>query len=241
MIDCPNTLKQRTSCCTACRSPSATRRRAPTSSSPSARPRWSGRVRTCVIVWSIQFPPDILGCQLDGPGRRCPQFLMNAPNQYRGIAGTDVTIVTFSRMVGYSLEAAKALEKEGISVEVINLRCVRLAHSWCVAFHFMTLSKGGKTNRRMHIGSNLTNHHVCKKQDAAPPRHQDGAGLGAQDEPPRHCGGGLAAVRCVRGLWHLHGSSPSPPFSLSCPPLNPYPPTPPQHIHQAWAPRSWRW
>jgi pyruvate/2-oxoglutarate/acetoin dehydrogenase E1 component len=35
-----------------------------------------------------------------------------------------VTIVTFSRMVGYSLEAAKALEKEGISVEVINLRCV---------------------------------------------------------------------------------------------------------------------
>lgn len=30
--------------------------------------------------------------------------------------------MTFSRMVGYSLEAAKALEKEGISVEVINLR-----------------------------------------------------------------------------------------------------------------------
>ena len=36
--------------------------------------------------------------------------------------GTDCTIVTFSKMVGFSLEVAKTLEKEGISVEVINLR-----------------------------------------------------------------------------------------------------------------------
>lgn len=36
--------------------------------------------------------------------------------------GSDVTIVTFSRMVGYALEVAKAMEKEGISIEVINLR-----------------------------------------------------------------------------------------------------------------------
>lgn len=36
--------------------------------------------------------------------------------------GKDVTIVTFSKMVGTSLEAAKLLEKEGISVEVVNLR-----------------------------------------------------------------------------------------------------------------------
>lgn len=39
--------------------------------------------------------------------------------------GTDVSIVTFSRMVGESLEVAKTLEKEGISVEVINLRTLR--------------------------------------------------------------------------------------------------------------------
>jgi pyruvate dehydrogenase E1 component beta subunit len=38
--------------------------------------------------------------------------------------GSDVTIVTFSKMVGTSLEVAKSLEKEGISVEVINLRLV---------------------------------------------------------------------------------------------------------------------
>jgi pyruvate dehydrogenase E1 component beta subunit len=39
--------------------------------------------------------------------------------------GTDVTIVTFSRMVGFSLEAAEELAKEGISAEVINLRTIR--------------------------------------------------------------------------------------------------------------------
>jgi len=36
--------------------------------------------------------------------------------------GTDVSIVTFSKMVGYALEVAENLKKEGISVEVINLR-----------------------------------------------------------------------------------------------------------------------
>jgi pyruvate dehydrogenase E1 component beta subunit len=40
-------------------------------------------------------------------------------------AGTDCTIVTFSKLVGYALEVAKNLEKEGISVEVINLRTLR--------------------------------------------------------------------------------------------------------------------
>ncbi|KAF1330784.1 Pyruvate dehydrogenase e1 component subunit beta, partial [Globisporangium splendens] len=40
-------------------------------------------------------------------------------------AGTDVTIVAFSRMVGYALEAAAELAKEGIDAEVINLRSIR--------------------------------------------------------------------------------------------------------------------
>jgi len=39
--------------------------------------------------------------------------------------GEHVTIVTFSKMVGTSLEAAEVLAKEGISVEVINLRTIR--------------------------------------------------------------------------------------------------------------------
>jgi len=39
--------------------------------------------------------------------------------------GTDITIATFSRMVGSSLEAAEILAKEGIQVEVINLRTLK--------------------------------------------------------------------------------------------------------------------
>jgi len=39
--------------------------------------------------------------------------------------GKDITIVTFSHAVGTSLEAAKKLEADGISAEVINLRSIR--------------------------------------------------------------------------------------------------------------------
>ncbi len=39
--------------------------------------------------------------------------------------GTDVTIVAYSRMVQVALEAAAALEKEGVSAEVVDLRSLR--------------------------------------------------------------------------------------------------------------------
>ena len=39
--------------------------------------------------------------------------------------GTDLTIVTFSIMVGLAIQAAEKLEKEGINAEVINLRTIR--------------------------------------------------------------------------------------------------------------------
>jgi len=39
--------------------------------------------------------------------------------------GKDCTIVTFSKMVGHSLEAAEILAAEGIDVEVVNLRTIR--------------------------------------------------------------------------------------------------------------------
>ncbi|XAR50370.1 Pyruvate dehydrogenase (acetyl-transferring) [Bertholletia excelsa] len=39
--------------------------------------------------------------------------------------GKDVTLVAYSKMVGYSLEAAEILAKDGISAEVINLRSLR--------------------------------------------------------------------------------------------------------------------
>ena len=39
--------------------------------------------------------------------------------------GTDVTLVSFSKMVGFCKQAAEELAKEGISAEVINLRSLR--------------------------------------------------------------------------------------------------------------------
>jgi pyruvate/2-oxoglutarate/acetoin dehydrogenase E1 component/TPP-dependent pyruvate/acetoin dehydrogenase alpha subunit len=39
--------------------------------------------------------------------------------------GKDITLVTYSRMVLRALEAAEALAKEGIDVEVIDLRCLK--------------------------------------------------------------------------------------------------------------------
>ncbi|MEO1029104.1 MAG: pyruvate dehydrogenase complex E1 component subunit beta [Pseudomonadota bacterium] len=39
--------------------------------------------------------------------------------------GTDVTLVAYSRMVGFALEAAEKLAAEGISAEVIDLRTIR--------------------------------------------------------------------------------------------------------------------
>jgi pyruvate dehydrogenase E1 component beta subunit len=39
--------------------------------------------------------------------------------------GTDVTIVSFNKMVNVSMDAAAELEKEGISAEVIDLRTIR--------------------------------------------------------------------------------------------------------------------
>lgn len=39
--------------------------------------------------------------------------------------GTDVSIITYSRCVGKSLDAAEILAKDGVSAEVINLRSIR--------------------------------------------------------------------------------------------------------------------
>jgi len=40
-------------------------------------------------------------------------------------AGTDVSIITFSRQVGFALKAAEALAAKGVSAEVVNLRSLR--------------------------------------------------------------------------------------------------------------------
>jgi pyruvate dehydrogenase E1 component beta subunit len=39
--------------------------------------------------------------------------------------GTDITICAYAKMVKFSLMAAEELKKEGINVEVVNLRSIR--------------------------------------------------------------------------------------------------------------------
>lgn len=59
--------------------------------------------------------------------------------------GTDVTIVAYSIMVGKALEAAKKLEEQGISAEVINLRTIRPLDRWTI------VESVKKTNRCVSV------------------------------------------------------------------------------------------
>jgi len=60
-------------------------------------------------------------------------------------AGTDVTIVAFSIMVGKALEAAAKLAEQGISAEVINLRSIRPLDRWTI------IESVKKTNRIVSV------------------------------------------------------------------------------------------
>ena len=54
-----------------------------------------------------------------------PDFILPIGKAKIERAGQSVTITAFSRMVGMALEAAEILAKEGIDVEVVNLRSLR--------------------------------------------------------------------------------------------------------------------
>lgn len=54
-----------------------------------------------------------------------PDFVIPIGKAKIEVEGTDVTVITHARLVGQAILAAEALAKEGISVEVINLRTIR--------------------------------------------------------------------------------------------------------------------
>eukprot|EP00607_Mallomonas_marina_P006940 CAMPEP_0182429242 /NCGR_PEP_ID=MMETSP1167-20130531/25616_1 /TAXON_ID=2988 /ORGANISM="Mallomonas Sp, Strain CCMP3275" /LENGTH=334 /DNA_ID=CAMNT_0024612639 /DNA_START=159 /DNA_END=1163 /DNA_ORIENTATION=- len=69
------------------------------------------------LMYGVSFPLS--------EGAQSPDFLIPLGKAKVEREGTDVTVVTFSRQVSVALEAAKVLEKEGISIEVVNLRTLR--------------------------------------------------------------------------------------------------------------------
>lgn len=83
--------------------------------------------------------------------------------------GKDVTIVTFSKMVGISLEVAKTLEKEGISVEVINLRYDAI---YCLLTKFISKLIFNRTlrpiDRQTIINSTKKTNHVVTVEEGWP-------------------------------------------------------------------------
>lgn len=54
-----------------------------------------------------------------------PDFSLPLGQAHIERSGKDITLIAFSIMVGYALEAAEDLAKEGIEAEVINLRSLR--------------------------------------------------------------------------------------------------------------------
>jgi len=54
-----------------------------------------------------------------------PEFLVPLGKAKVVREGKDLTIVTYSLMVQFALDAAKELEKEGISVEIVDLRTIK--------------------------------------------------------------------------------------------------------------------
>jgi pyruvate dehydrogenase E1 component beta subunit len=59
--------------------------------------------------------------------------------------GSHVTLVAYSRMVGFALKAAEELEKEGIQAEVVDLRTIRPMD------HATILESVKKTNRLVTV------------------------------------------------------------------------------------------
>jgi len=59
------------------------------------------------------------------PESQSPDYVLPIGKAKVEREGKDVTLISFSRMVGHCLEAAEQLASQGISAEVINLRTIR--------------------------------------------------------------------------------------------------------------------
>ncbi|OLY81283.1 Pyruvate dehydrogenase E1 component subunit beta-1, mitochondrial [Smittium mucronatum] len=69
------------------------------------------------LMYGTEFPVT--------PEMKDPDFVLPIGKAKVAREGKDITVATYSRSVGFALEAAERLEKEGIDVEVINIRSIR--------------------------------------------------------------------------------------------------------------------
>ena len=92
---------------------------------------WSSEDAKGLLKSSIRDPNPVIFLEnevLYGQSFECPSdenFLVPLGKAKIERSGSDVTVVAFSIMVGKALIAATELEKDGIDVEVINLRSLR--------------------------------------------------------------------------------------------------------------------
>ncbi|MGC2854270.1 pyruvate dehydrogenase complex E1 component subunit beta [Novispirillum sp. DQ9] len=92
---------------------------------------WSGADAKGLLKAAIRDPNPVVfleneilyGQTFDVP--EDPDFVIPIGKAKVEREGTDVTIVSYSRMVGVALEAAEVLKEQGINAEVINLRTIR--------------------------------------------------------------------------------------------------------------------
>jgi pyruvate dehydrogenase E1 component beta subunit len=92
---------------------------------------WSAADAKGLLRAAIRDPNPVIFLEneiLYGQSFECPtadDFILPIGQAKVERAGTDVTIVSFSIMVGLAMQAAEALAGQGISAEVINLRTIR--------------------------------------------------------------------------------------------------------------------
>jgi pyruvate dehydrogenase E1 component beta subunit len=92
---------------------------------------WSAADAKGLLRAAIRDPNPVIFLEneiLYGQSFECPtaeDFILPIGQAKVEREGTDVTIVSFSIMVGMAMQAAEALAEQGISAEVINLRTIR--------------------------------------------------------------------------------------------------------------------
>jgi pyruvate dehydrogenase E1 component beta subunit len=92
---------------------------------------WSAADAKGLLRAAIRDPNPVIFLEneiLYGHKHQCPtddDFILPIGKAKVERAGEDVTIVAFSLMVDVALKAAEALDQQGISAEVINLRTIR--------------------------------------------------------------------------------------------------------------------